>query len=140
MEESPALSKSERKKARRRERKAAEGAGARELNALADAAVERALELAAEVADSPNHPASERLIDIPVASADAARFILKRINDALAYGEWLDEVDAWVWESERSTRPPLSESGRATGIELRLEQVSASAAGHHRRGEPNAIL
>jgi len=125
MDESPALSKSERKKARRRERKAAEGAAARELNALADAAVEGALELAAEVADSPNRPASERLIDVPVASPDAARYILKRINDALASGEWLDEIEAWVWESDRSTRPPLSESGRETGVELRLEQVSS---------------
>jgi len=126
MDESPALSKSERKKARRRERKVAEGAAARELNALADAAVERALELAREVADSPTRPTSERLIDVPVASSDAARYILKRINDALASGEWLDEIDAWVWESDRSTRPPLSDSGRETGVELRLEQVSSS--------------
>jgi hypothetical protein len=125
MDGSPALSKSERKKARRRERKAAEGAAARQLNSLADAAVERALELVRDVADSPNRAASERLIDVPVVTPDAARFVLKRINDALAYGEWLDEIDAWVWESDGSTRPPLSESGRETGVELRLEQVSS---------------
>ncbi|MCP3935685.1 MAG: hypothetical protein GY708_09975 [Actinomycetia bacterium] len=129
MDESPALSKSERKKARRRERANAERAAAKELNALADTAVERALELAREVADAPSHLASERLIDVPVATPDAARFILKRINDALASGEWLEEVDAWVWESDTSTRPPLSDSGRETGVELRLEQVSPST--HH---------
>ncbi len=126
MDESPALSKSERKKARRRERKAAERAVAQDLRALADAAVELALELAPEVADSPKRITSERLIDVSVTTPDAARFILKRINEALAYGEWLDEIEAWVWESDRSNRPPLSESGRETGVELRLEQVSSS--------------
>lgn len=125
MDEPQALSKSERKKARRRKKKAAEEAGALQLNALADVAVERALELAPEVADSPNRIASERVIDIPMATVDAARFVLKRINEALAYGEWLDEIEAWVWEFDTSTRPALTESGEETGVELRMEQVSA---------------
>ncbi len=125
MDEPQALSKSERKKARRRKKKAAEEAGALQLNALADVAVERALELAPEVADSPNRISSERVIDIPMATVDAARFVLKRINEALAYGEWLDEIEAWVWELDTSTRPAMTEAGEESGVELRMEQVSA---------------
>ncbi len=130
MDESRPLSKSERKKARRRERKASEAAGAQELNALADAAVERALELAPEVADAPNRATSERVIDLPIPTVDAARFILKRINEALASGEWLDEIEAWVWEFDTSVRDALTEAGAESGVELRLEQVSASPLSH----------
>lgn len=125
MEEPRARSKSERKKARRREKRVAEEAGALQLNTLADIAVERALQLAPEVADSPNRIASERVINVPMATVDAARFVLKRINEALAYGEWLDEIEAWVWEFDTSTRAALTASGEETGIELRMEQVSS---------------
>jgi len=125
MEEPSKLSKSERKKARRRERKAAEAAGAQALNTLADVAVERALELAPEVADSPNRNSSERVIDVAVPTVDAARFILKRINEALSSGEWLDEIEAWVWEFDTSTRDALTDAGAESGVELRLEQVSS---------------
>jgi hypothetical protein len=125
MDEPQALSKSERKKARRRKKKAAEEAGALRLNALADVAVERALALAPEVADSPNRISSERVIDVPMPTVDAARFVLKRINEALAYGEWLDEIEAWVWELDTSTRSALTEAGEESGVELRMEQVSA---------------
>ena len=97
---------------------------------MADAAVEIALALAPEVADSPNRNSSERVIDVPVGTVDAARFCLKRINEALAFGEWLDEIEAWVWELDTSTRDALTEAGEETGVELRMEQVSSSPLMH----------
>jgi hypothetical protein len=117
-------SKAERKKARRRDRKAAERAEGRRLEELADAAVASAMELAPDVAAASNQASSERAIDIEVTTVDAARFARKRINEALAYEEWLDVVEAWVWEADTSVRPALTEHGAAHGIELRLEQVS----------------
>ena len=119
-------SKEERKKARRRERKTAERAEAQKLEALATAGVESALLLAPEVAAAPNRDASERVIDAPVTTVDAARFVRKRINEALAFEEWLDEVEAWVWEADSSVREPLTELGATCGVELRIEQIRSS--------------
>ena len=117
-------SKAERKKARRRARRDAETAEAKRLEETATVAIESALRLAAEVAAAPTHVDSERVIDVSVTTLDAARFIRKRINEALSFDEWLDEVEAWVWEAETSTRPAMTESGERHGVELRLEQVS----------------
>ena len=123
MNEPTGKSKAERKKARRRERRSAERAEARTLETLAAAGVESALKLAPEVAAAPDRDASERVVDAPVTTVDAARFVRKRINEALAFEEWLDEVEAWVWEADTSVREPLTELGRTCGVELRLEQA-----------------
>lgn len=125
MNEPSGPSRAERKKVRRRERREAERATARELDALADRAVEEALRLAPEVAGAPNQAASERLVDVPVSTVDAARYVRKRINAALASDEWLDEVQVWVWEAGVHQRDPMSDAGRARGVELRLEQPGA---------------
>jgi hypothetical protein len=116
-------SKSERKKARRRQRRTSERSEAVKLEALAAAGVESALRLAPEVAAAPNRDASERVIDAAVTTVDAARFVRKRINEALAFEEWLDEVEAWVWDVDTSVRDPLTELGASCGVELRLEQA-----------------
>ena len=119
-------SKEERKKARRRERKTAERAEAQKLEALATTGVESALALAPEVAAAPNRDASERVIDAPVTTVDAARFVRKRVNEALAFEEWLDEVEAWVREADSSVREPLTELGATCGVELRIEQARST--------------
>ena len=123
MSEPRTPSKSERKKARRRAKLDAERVAGRELEALADVVVERVEALATEVVDAPDRLTSERAFDIEFPTADAARFVLKRVNEVLAVGEWLDDVEAWVWEAASSTRPPRTEAGARTGVELRLEQA-----------------
>ena len=119
MTEPRELSKAERKKARRRARDEAEREGGRSLDALADAAVAEAERLAAAVVDG--EPGTEVAFDLVFDTVDAARFVLRRVNEVLAVGEWLDDVDAWVWEADTSTRAALTEAGARTGIELRLE-------------------
>jgi len=115
-------SKEERKKARRRARAEQERAAAKALEALADEAVEQALGLVAEVAAAPDQASSERGIDVACPTVDAARYVRKRINAALAYDEWLDEVQVWVWEETVHTRPPLTQHGKDNGVEVRLEK------------------
>ena len=117
-------SKSERKKARRRARKNSEYSEGKRLDELATRAVESAMELAPRVAAASSQEASECVIDIQVTTVDAARFVRKRVNEALAYEEWLDTVEAWVWEADTSVRSALTEHGETHGIELRLEQTS----------------
>lgn len=123
MDEMAGRSKAERKKARRRARKSSEAAEARRVDDLASAAIALAIELAPDVAGAPSAEAGERLIDIEISTVDAARFVRKRVNEALGYEEWLDDVEAWVWETDTSVRPALSEHGTAHGIELRLVKV-----------------
>lgn len=118
-------SKAEKKKARRKAQATAERAAGRDLVALSDVAVDEALRLAPEVAAAPTRRLSERGIEAEVLTADAARYALKRINDALTIGEWLDAVEAWVWIEGESVRPALTDNGRANGIELRLEQPTS---------------
>ncbi len=120
----PEGSKAERKKARRRQRKTSERAAGRDLDALARDAVEQAVDLAPDVAAADSPSVSERAIDVPVTTVDGARFLKKRINAALASAEWSNEVQVWVWEADKHTRSPLSDSGREHGIELRLEQAA----------------
>lgn len=115
--------RAQEKKARRKQRRDAERAGARELDALAEVAVEQALALAPEVADAPSREASERGLDLIVPSVDAATYLRRRINEVLAAGEWLDDVEVWVWQRDQHVRPPLTPSGQACGIEVRLERA-----------------
>lgn len=126
MSEPIGKSKAERKKARRRARKASEVAEGQKLEALTTEAIEAAMSLAPEVAAAPSRDESERALDIVVLTVDAARFVRKRINEALAYEEWLDEVEAWVWDVDTSVREPLTDHGVEYGVELRLEQARPS--------------
>lgn len=96
-----------------------QGLRVRELTA---AAVEEALRLAPEVVGAATVPASERCIDIAFPDVGDAVFARKRINEALAVGEWLDEVEVWVWRAGKNVRPPLSDHGAASGFELRIER------------------
>ena len=128
MPDSPAfghepLTESEQRKARRKEQVQAERAGARELHALTDAAVDIALQFAPEVAAALNRSSSERAIDVAFPTLDAAKHARKRINDALSVAEWQNDVDVWVWQFDTHVRPPLTDHGRESGYELRLEQT-----------------
>ena len=107
-------SKAERKKARRKQRAASERAGA--LDVLADAAVEEAIVVVARVADD-----GELGLSTEVTTLEAARYCLKRINDALRMDEWLDEVEVWVWDAHTSVRRPITLGGETHGVELRIE-------------------
>lgn len=89
------LTAAERKKARRKSKGKAERTAADDLNALTAAAVEEALRLAPEVAETPGSR-GRRLLEAEVPTEDAARFIIKRINEALAFHEFLEEVDASI--------------------------------------------
>jgi hypothetical protein len=124
MNEQPTTSKGERKKARRKKQNTAERSVGRDLDAIAEAAVTEAMRLAPEVAAAASAQESERAIEVAVTTIDAARFVRKRINEALAFGEWLDEVQVWVWQADKHSRPPLSEIGRDQGVELRLEHAA----------------
>jgi len=117
-------SKPESKKARQRQRKTLERSGGRDLDALAEEAVAKALDLAPEVAEASSPTASERTVDVAITTVDGARFLKKRVNEALASAEWSNEVQVWVWEAGKNVRPPLSDHGRAHGVELRLEQAT----------------
>lgn len=116
------LSKSERKKKARIARQTTEKAAARDLDALATEAIDKALLLAPEVADAPSRLVSDRAIDVELANLDMARFVQKRVNAALVVDEWTDEITLWLWQAELHQREPLTESGERTGLELRLEQ------------------
>jgi hypothetical protein len=116
-------SKSERKKIRRRAKKAAETSGGRDLEALTDIAIAQALALAPEVAAS-TVIESERVLDLDLETLDAARFIRKRVNEALGFDEWLDEIEVWVWDFDTSVREAMSDAGREHGVELRLEKLA----------------
>ncbi|MEQ8839567.1 MAG: hypothetical protein RIB98_01190 [Acidimicrobiales bacterium] len=122
MDEPQGKSKAERKKARRRARKAAEVAESKRLETLATEGVDAALRLAPEVAAAA-HDSADRALPVAVTTVDAARFVRKRINEALAYEEWHTEVEAWVWDADTSVREALTEHGAEVGVELRLEQV-----------------
>lgn len=122
MSEPPTRSKAERKKARRRARKESEAAGGRDLEAMTSAAVEQALALAPDVAAAIELADRERVLDVAVETVDAARFIRKRVNEALGFHEWIDEVEVWVWDIDTNVRDPLSAGGREFGVEIRLER------------------
>lgn len=116
------LSKAERKKQRRKQRAASERAAGKELDQLAEQAIEQALRLAPEVHAAPSGATSERALDVDVTTVDAARFVRKRVNEALGYAEWSDDVVAWEWQRGVNHREPLSEGGNMHGVEVRLEK------------------
>lgn len=115
--EKPALSKSERKKARRKQRSASERTGAEAMVDLADAAVEEAMALVGRVAVE-----GELVLETAMPSLDAATYCRKRINEALGFDEWLDEVEVWVWDAHTHQRSVLSDGGKVSGVEIRLDR------------------
>ena len=117
MNEDTGLSKAERKKARRKQRAAAERSGAQALADLADAAVDEAMALVGRV-----EAEGELALETAMPSLDAATYCRKRINEALGFDEWLDEVEVWVWDAHTHRRAALSEGGKAVGVEIRLER------------------
>lgn len=117
-----AAAKARAKKARRKAQAQAERASARDLDKIAGHAVEAAMLLAPEVADAAGRKSSERVVDVEFTTVDAAKYALKRVNEALTIGEWLDDVEAWVWMVDIHTRAPMSAHGEKYGVELRLEK------------------
>ena len=116
MHENDGRSKSERKKARRRERAASDRSGGKALIELADAAVDEAVSLLDRI-----EAERELGLTTEMPTLAAAEYCRKRINEALGYREWLDEVEVWVWNAHTSTRTALTEAGATNGVELRLE-------------------
>ena len=90
MHENDGRSKSERKKARRRERAASDRAGGKALIELADAAVDEAVSLLDRI-----EAEHELGLTTEMPTLAAAEYCRKRINEALGYREWLDEVEVW---------------------------------------------
>lgn len=121
-EAAPATNKRERRKQRKR----AERQGERDLDDLTTDAIEAVLAVVADVAAAPR-TASERLVDVSFRSRNDARYAIKRINEQLSVGEWLDDVEVWLWDADVHHRAPLSEHGRTNGFELRVERRAEPA-------------
>lgn len=117
------LSKYERKKAARKQRQHTERQAGRDLDAATGEAITEALRLAPLVSDATTVADRDQVIDIDFGSIDAARFVHKRVNEALRVDEWLDVVQVWIWNADRHVRDPLSERGQANGYELRIERA-----------------
>lgn len=120
------LNKQQRKKARRKERKRNERQAHRSLDVVTSEAVAEALRLAPMVVDAASLKESDHVIDVELASASEAQFVRKRVNDALKVAEWLDDVSVWIWQADEHVRDALSERGRASGLELRIERSVSS--------------
>lgn len=111
-----------KKRTDRQERKQSEKQAKRDLDALSTAAIEAALELAPQVFQSRNAAA----IDLEIHGHDAATFVRKRVNEALRADEWLDVLRTWIWDGSKHRHAPLSDAGRACGLELRIERSATS--------------
>ncbi len=61
-------------------------------------------------------------VDVEFASSGDAVFARKRLNEALAMRELLDEIDAWVWQADRHQTEPITPAGAARGFELRIRR------------------
>lgn len=102
-----------------RDRSGREHAEAKRLNDLTETAIDQALRLVAEFGPEPHVDAA---VDVAFTSAGDAVFARKRLNEALAVRELLDEFEAWVWESGRHVSAPLTTAGQAKGFELRVRR------------------
>jgi len=112
--------KKQSKNQRRRVRERSERQAARALDDAATTAIDEALRLAPIVADATAPNDRKQLIDVEVATLDAARFVRKRANEALRPDEWHDVVTVAVWEAAVDRDQPLSEHGERLGFELRM--------------------
>ena len=109
-------------KVRARDRSGREYAQARNLNEATAAAIDEALRLIDGLGPEPHIDVA---VDAAFASSGDAIFARKRLNEALAVAELLDEFEAWVWESKRHVSAPLTAAGEANGFELRVRRRSA---------------
>jgi len=118
------LNKAQRKKKRRKQRKQQERAAHRNLDDVTSVAIAEALRLAPVVVESQRIKASEQVIDVSLASNSEARFVQKRVNDALQVAEWLDEVSVIVWTASETNTPDdsatVDDSHAVDTVELRL--------------------
>jgi len=108
------------KNQRRRERERSERQSARALDDAATVAIDEALRLAPVVAEAASADDRERIIDVEVASVDAAKFVRKRANEALRPDEWHDVVAVTVWDIDVDADGPLSTRGAELGFEIRI--------------------
>lgn len=108
---------------RARDRSGREYAQARKLNEATDAAVDEALRL---VEDLDADARGDLAVDIEFASSGDAVFARKRLNEALAMRELLDDIDAWVWQADRHQSAPITAAGAACGVELRVRRRRAT--------------
>ncbi|MGK0226799.1 MAG: hypothetical protein ACI8XD_001619 [Thermoproteota archaeon] len=118
------LNKQQRKKVRRKERKQSERQAHRNLDAITGDAIQAALQIASAVATTHN----AAVIDVELASVSEAKFVRKRVNDALSIGEWLDEVQVVLWQVDEHWSAPLSAQGNSDGFELRIERARRDPA------------
>lgn len=118
------LNNQQRKKARRKARKQSERQAHRNLDDVTSSAVAASLVLARTVADT--HKAM--VIDVELASVSEAKFVRKRVNDALQIGEWLDDVQVVLWQVDEHWSAPLSEQGERKGFELRIDRARRDPA------------
>lgn len=92
----------------------------RRLDALTTAAIDEAVERASTVAAAPG---GEIALEVAFPTAADAVYARKRVNEALAVRELLDEVDVWVWRSGEAGGRPMSVAGDEHGVEIRLRAV-----------------
>lgn len=119
------LNKQQRKKARRKQKKRDERQAHRNLDVVTGEAIAAGLRLAPLVADATSPSDRTQAIDVELASLSEAQFVRKRVNDALAVGEWLTEVRVVIWEQHEGGQA-LSASGIKAGLELRIRTVPNS--------------
>ena len=114
------LNAQQRKKIRRKAKRQREREAHRNLDDITGEAIVLALRAAPEVAAS-RRP---QVLDVDVPSVSEAQFVQKRINDALQIGEWLDDVRVVLWRADGSAGGSLSDRGKTSGFELRIERAS----------------
>ena len=112
----------QKKRADRKQRQQAEKQAKRDLDALSSGAIDQALAAAARVV------AGERRVglDVELTTTDEAIFVRKRVNEALRPDEWLQDVRVWIWKADQHQPPALTEAGKTTGIELRIEAAATT--------------
>lgn len=97
----------------------------RNLDVVTSEAIDQALKLAPRVVSSPQEFGRGLPIEVSVASRSEARFVRKRINDALSVGEWLPEVQVLVWDHDEHLDEALTVGGQTLGFELRIIAVES---------------
>ena len=88
-------------------------------------AVTAAVGLAPVVASAKPGDDAVRGLEVEFESVEAATYARDEVNRALQETEWSGRVSAWVWQLASSTGGPLTAAGRASGIELRLQPLTA---------------
>jgi hypothetical protein len=108
-----------------RDQSGRERAGGRQLDERTNEAIEAALGLVETIdIDIDIDSNSDVGVDVVFASAGDGVFARKRLNEALAVRELLDEIEVWVWQADQHVSAPLTAAGEASGVELRLRRRS----------------